>query len=344
MPATISTSSSGPTPRASSSKSTARADRRRSATFCRPRSVNRPATPDAPVQHPHAHGRRVRPGRRPDGPHVHLRADRLRARAHRQLPDVRQPRRAAPRPAVPGRLRRAAGHATSPTSTTRRSPRRSNAGVPLREYTDRYIDAFAEDCAAMGLEPVEENPRATDEANLRAMVEMVNALERARPHVPVRGLDLLPDCVVAGLRQAGAARSRRHAGRRARRRRHLRQAGRARLRACGRRPSRASRRWDYGCGPGRPGWHIECSAMALRLLGEPPIDIHGGGIDLIFPHHENEIAQAEGATGRAVRALLGARRVPQPRQREDVEVARQRLHGARHPRPAATARRRCAIC
>jgi cysteinyl-tRNA synthetase len=56
--------------------------------------------------------------------------------------------------------------------------------------------------------------------------------------------------------------------------------------------------WDYGCGPGRPGWHIECSAMALRLLGEPPIDIHGGGIDLIFPHHENEIAQAEGATGR----------------------------------------------
>src|SRR5690606_7013623 len=56
--------------------------------------------------------------------------------------------------------------------------------------------------------------------------------------------------------------------------------------------------WDLGLGPGRPGWHIECSAMALRLLGDPPIDIHGGGRDLIFPHHENEIAQAEGATGR----------------------------------------------
>ncbi|MBA3949631.1 MAG: class I tRNA ligase family protein, partial [Acidobacteria bacterium] len=54
--------------------------------------------------------------------------------------------------------------------------------------------------------------------------------------------------------------------------------------------------WDFGCGPGRPGWHIECSAMALRLLGEPPIDLHTGGVDLIFPHHENEIAQAEGAT------------------------------------------------
>ena len=55
--------------------------------------------------------------------------------------------------------------------------------------------------------------------------------------------------------------------------------------------------WDPGIGPGRPGWHIECSAMALRLLGEPPIDIHAGGVDLIFPHHENEIAQSEGATG-----------------------------------------------
>ena len=54
--------------------------------------------------------------------------------------------------------------------------------------------------------------------------------------------------------------------------------------------------WDYGTGPGRPGWHIECSAMALRLLGAPPIDIHAGGVDLIFPHHENEIAQSEGAT------------------------------------------------
>ena len=56
--------------------------------------------------------------------------------------------------------------------------------------------------------------------------------------------------------------------------------------------------WDPGIGPGRPGWHIECSAMALRLLGEPPIDLHAGGVDLIFPHHENEIAQAEGATGK----------------------------------------------
>ena len=60
----------------------------------------------------------------------------------------------------------------------------------------------------------------------------------------------------------------------------------------------ASRRGTRGSARGRPGWHIECSAMALRLLGEPPIDIHAGGVDLIFPHHENEIAQSEGATGK----------------------------------------------
>lgn len=55
--------------------------------------------------------------------------------------------------------------------------------------------------------------------------------------------------------------------------------------------------WDSPWGPGRPGWHIECSAMSLKYLGETP-DIHGGGQDLIFPHHENEIAQSESFTGK----------------------------------------------
>ncbi len=54
--------------------------------------------------------------------------------------------------------------------------------------------------------------------------------------------------------------------------------------------------WETDLGPGRPGWHIECSAMAMALLGET-FDIHCGGVDNIFPHHENEIAQSEGATG-----------------------------------------------
>jgi cysteinyl-tRNA synthetase len=55
--------------------------------------------------------------------------------------------------------------------------------------------------------------------------------------------------------------------------------------------------WETEIGPGRPGWHIECSAMAMKYLGET-LDIHTGGIDLAFPHHENEIAQSEGATGK----------------------------------------------
>ena len=55
--------------------------------------------------------------------------------------------------------------------------------------------------------------------------------------------------------------------------------------------------WDSPWGPGRPGWHIECSAMSMKYLGET-FDIHCGGVDLIFPHHENEIAQSESATGK----------------------------------------------
>src|SRR6266849_5551915 len=55
-------------------------------------------------------------------------------------------------------------------------------------------------------------------------------------------------------------------------------------------------RWESPWGEGRPGWHIECSAMALEHLG-PQVDVHGGGSDLIFPHHESEIAQSEAATG-----------------------------------------------
>src|SRR5262249_30663135 len=55
--------------------------------------------------------------------------------------------------------------------------------------------------------------------------------------------------------------------------------------------------WETPIGPGRPGWHIECSAMSMKHLGES-FDIHTGGVDLIFPHHEDEIAQSEAATGR----------------------------------------------
>ena len=81
--------------------------------------------------------------------------------------------------------------------------------------------------------------------------------------------------------------------------------------------------------PGRPGWHIECSAMAWKHLGET-FDIHGGGIDLVFPHHENEIAQSRCAFHTPVMAnYLDAQRLPAGRRREDVEVPRQLLHDPR---------------
>ena len=90
--------------------------------------------------------------------------------------------------------------------------------------------------------------------------------------------------------------------------------------------------WDSPWGPGRPGWHIECSAMSLKYLGAG-FDIHGGGRDLIFPHHENEIAQAE-AAGRGLRPLLDAQRDAEPEPGEDVEERGEHPDPAAHPRPA----------
>lgn len=169
------------------------------------------------------------------------------------------------------------------------------AGVSLREYTDRYVAAYLEDAATMGLEPVEENPRATDEANLRAMVALIQQLEarghtyRSEGSVYFRIASLPGYGKLARLDADGM-----QAGARVDADSYDKQNARDFVLWKASKPGEPS--WDFGCGPGRPGWHIECSAMALRLLGEPPIDIHGGGIDLIFPHHENEIAQAEGAT------------------------------------------------
>ena len=172
------------------------------------------------------------------------------------------------------------------------------AGMDLRAYTDQYIAAFRDDARALGLEEVEEMPRATDEANLQAMADLIAALDRNGHTYVSDGSIYFKISTMPELRAAGASRPGRHEGRRARRLGQLRERRRARFRAVEGDASPASRRWDVVDPPGRPGWHLECSAMALRLLGEPPIDIHAGGIDLIFPHHENEIAQSEGATGK----------------------------------------------
>ncbi len=73
--------------------------------------------------------------------------------------------------------------------------------------------------------------------------------------------------------------------------------------------------WDSPWGPGRPGWHIECSVMSTEILGDT-IDIHGGGADLEFPHHTNEIAQSEAKTGKTT--TTGCTMVFQHRQCQDV--------------------------
>ncbi len=170
------------------------------------------------------------------------------------------------------------------------------AGVPLREYTERWIAAFREDADTLGLRTPEETPRATDEANMQAMGELVLALER-KGHTYRRDgsvyfkISSLPTYGrLARLDHEGL-----HAGARVDVDEYSKDDARDFVLWKASKPGEPS--WDCGAGPGRPGWHLECSAMALRLLGPAPIDIHAGGVDLIFPHHENEIAQSEGATG-----------------------------------------------
>ncbi len=169
------------------------------------------------------------------------------------------------------------------------------AGLPLREYTGQFIAAFRDDAARLGLEMPEETPRATDEENLRAMTAMVQALERNGHTYRSDGsiyfkISTLPHYGrLARLDHAGL-----HPGARIDTDTYAKEDARDFVLWKATRPGEPT--WDFGTGPGRPGWHIECSAMALRLLGPAPIDLHAGGIDLVFPHHENEIAQAEGAT------------------------------------------------
>ncbi|MFP5378545.1 MAG: cysteine--tRNA ligase, partial [Vicinamibacteria bacterium] len=172
----------------------------------------------------------------------------------------------------------------------------SAAGEPLRDYTDRFIAAFREDAGRLGLEPVEEKPRATDPANLQAMADVIKALE-ARGHTYRSDGSIY--FKIATMANYGRLARLDHdgiqAGARVDADTYEKEDARDFVLWKATKPGEPT--WDFGVGPGRPGWHIECSAMALRLLGEPPIDIHAGGIDLIFPHHENEIAQSECATG-----------------------------------------------
>ena len=171
------------------------------------------------------------------------------------------------------------------------------AGMDLRSYTDQWVAAFREDARAMGLEELEANPRATDPENIAAMGAMIEALEQKGHTYRSDGSIYFKISTMPGY---GKLAHLDHEGIKPGARVDSDEYGKDDARDFvlwkAAKPGEPS--WEVAGGtPGRPGWHLECSAMALQLLGAPPIDIHTGGVDLIFPHHENEIAQAECATG-----------------------------------------------
>jgi len=168
----------------------------------------------------------------------------------------------------------------------------SEAGVSLREYTDRFVKAFHDDLATLRVEPAEHYPRATE--YISQMVDLVQRLQDAGHTYTSDGsvyyrITSFPTYgALSGVSLEGNL-----AGARVDSDEYEKED--ARDFVLWKAPKESGEQaWDTEIGPGRPGWHLECSTMALDLLG-PEIDIHAGGVDLVFPHHENEIAQAEGA-------------------------------------------------
>jgi cysteinyl-tRNA synthetase len=165
-----------------------------------------------------------------------------------------------------------------------------NVGCEI--ITDRYIAEFYRDGEALGLLRPNVEPRAT--LHIREIIALIQQLEGRGLAYRIDG-----DVYFSVERFPGY-------GRLARKKIDELEAG-ARVEVDDRKKSpldfalwKSSKpgepTWDSPWGPGRPGWHIECSAMSTKYLGQP-FDIHGGGRDLMFPHHENEIAQSEGAVG-----------------------------------------------
>jgi cysteinyl-tRNA synthetase len=171
-------------------------------------------------------------------------------------------------------------------------------GVNLEQVTAPVTSAFFEDWETLGLEPVERNPRATE--HVPQMIDLVRRLEEGgftyeRDGSVYFAIDRFPGYGVLAnidpdaLRTSGRVEGDENYSKENPRDFVLWKGG-----VRGREGDVAV--WESPWGPGRPGWHLECSAMAMEYLGET-LDIHTGGVDNIFPHHANEIAQSEAATG-----------------------------------------------
>jgi len=167
----------------------------------------------------------------------------------------------------------------------------------LDDYTAKYIEAFWEDFDALGCERPEVAPRATQ--HVQEMADLVDRLEKNQHAYRSDGsiyyrISSFPEYgKLSKINFAGNI-----AGGSDRIDTDKYDKEDARDFALWKAPAKADEpAWESAVGRGRPGWHIECSAMSMKYLGET-FDLHVGGIDLVFPHHENEIAQSEGATGK----------------------------------------------
>ncbi len=169
-------------------------------------------------------------------------------------------------------------------------------GETVRGLTDRMIAEMYRDFDALGIERPTHDPRATD--YVPQMLAIVRALEgkQLAYRTPSGDVNYAVRRFPGYGKLSGKSLDELHAGERV-----AVQEGKEDpldfvLWKAAKPAEPADAKWDSDYGPGRPGWHIECSAMSCALLGQT-FDIHGGGADLAFPHHENEIAQSEGASG-----------------------------------------------
>jgi cysteinyl-tRNA synthetase len=180
--------------------------------------------------------------------------------------------------------------------------RKGNAeGRSAAAVAQHYADAMSADMAALGIAPPDVEPRATE--HIADMIEVIRRLE-GRGLAYAAGGDVYYR--VAGFPRYGALSGQSIDDLKAGARIEVGELKQSPLDFAlwkGAKPGEPA--WDSPWGPGRPGWHIECSAMAHCYLGDG-FDIHGGGSDLIFPHHENEIAQSEGAYGAFARYWMHA--------------------------------------